>query len=224
MQPITWPGAGFDELSARAVALLNRSGPQRRILGIAGAPAAGKSTLAVQLQNRLAVSHPGRTALVGMDAFHLAQRVLDDRGLAEIKGAPETFDAVGYAELLRRLRSERQTVYAPEFDRGIEDSIAQATPIPAGVGLIITEGNYLLLDREPWRVLREIIDETWLISLDDAPRRQRLVTRHQRFGRDRSAAEARTYGTDERNAQLIVTASSAPDVWITHAVEPVSKS
>jgi pantothenate kinase len=223
MQWISWPGPGFDRLCARAIRLLNGGGSQRRILGIAGAPAAGKSTLAGQLQDRLASSQPGRTALVGMDAFHLAQRVLEENGLAGIKGAPQTFDALGYAELLRRLRSEHRTIYAPEFDRGIEDSIAQATKIPAEVGLIIAEGNYLLLDRDPWRELRTIIDETWLISLDDAARQHRLITRHQQFGRDRAAAEARTYGTDERNAQLITTASSVPDVLITHVLDPTCK-
>lgn len=213
---LTWAGRDVEQLYARAVGLLMSGGSHRVILGIAGAPASGKSTLACQLCDRLELEYPGRAALVGMDAFHLSQRLLERHGLADVKGAPQTFDTSGYLALLRRLREEQDRVYAPEFDRTIEDSIAQATEIDPGVGLIITEGNYLLLDRHPWRQLREVLDETWLITLDDDLRHQRLIARHQHFGRDQQAALTRTYGSDEQNAQLIDQASSAPDVMVTH--------
>lgn len=219
MHQISWPGEGFEQLVARAVRLLNDSGPQRHILGIAGAPASGKSTLAGQLRDRLLADHPGQVALVGMDAFHLAQRVLDAYGLADIKGAPQTFDAAGYGELLRRLRSQRTAVYAPEFDRSIEDSIAQATEIGPAVNLIITEGNYLLLDHQPWTEVSDMLDESWMIDLDEGVRRERLTARHQWYGRDRQAAEARTNGSDQDNADLVLQRSATPDVRVRHTVD-----
>lgn len=216
MDHLSWPGQGFERLCARAIELLE-SGPGRRmILGIAGAPASGKSTLACQLRDRLVAEYPGLVALIGMDAFHLSQRVLEQHGLAHVKGAPQTFDADGYLAQLRRLRDERGTVFTPEFDRGIEDSIAQAIQIRPEVVLIITEGNYLLLDRHPWRQIREVLDESWMITLNGDVRRARLIARHQHFGRDQQAAEARAFGSDEQNAQLVGQASSDPDVMITH--------
>lgn len=220
MHQISWPGEGFAQLVVRAARLMESSGPQRHILGIAGAPASGKSTLAEQLREQLIADHPGRVALVGMDAFHLAQRVLDEHGLAGIKGAPQTFDAAGYGNLLRRLRGERAPVYAPKFDRGIEDSIAQAIEIGPAVDLIITEGNYLLLDDGPWTEVSHMLDESWLIDLDEAVRRERLVARHQWYGRDRRSAEERAYGNDQRNADLVMQRSCTPDVMIRHGVAP----
>ena len=144
MERTTWAGAGVEGLLDRALRLLDR--PGRAVLGIAGAPASGKSTLAALLLAELERQRPGEAVGVGMDAFHLGHRVLVRRGQTEIKGAPETFDAVGYLHLLQRIRTETGTVYAPEFDRDIEDSLAHVVEIGPEVGLVVTEGNYLLLD------------------------------------------------------------------------------
>ena len=147
MERTTWPGSGLSGLLDRALALLDR--PGRAILGIAGAPASGKSTLAAHVLADLERQRPGRVVGVGMDAFHIGHRVLERRGLTEIKGAPETFDVIGFIHLLQRIRTETGPIYAPEFAREIEDSLAHVTEIDDRVRLVIVEGNYLLLNLEP---------------------------------------------------------------------------
>jgi pantothenate kinase len=154
-----------------------------------------------------------------MDAFHLAQRVLEQHGLESVKGAPETFDAEGYVALLRRLKTESGPVYAPEFRREIEDSIAGNVEISPAVQLVITEGNYLLLPQPPWNQVRALLDEAWFVRLDDTVRRQRLSARHQRFGRNQAAALDRTLGSDENNARLVDAAQNRPDLVIVAGVQ-----
>ncbi|MFF3314128.1 nucleoside/nucleotide kinase family protein [Streptomyces sp. NPDC003035] len=187
------------ELTARA-RLLAVPG-RRRILGLAGAPGAGKSTLAARLVARL----DGLAALVPMDGFHLAQRELERLGRARRKGAPDTFDAVGYAALLARLRAPEPgtTVYAPAFDRAIEEPVAGAIPVAADVPLVITEGNYLLHDEGPWATVLPLLDEAWYLELDDHRRVPRLVERHVRFGKDPAHAERWVRDSDESNARLV---------------------
>jgi pantothenate kinase len=186
---------------ARAIALLRRR--RRSILGITGSPGAGKSTYAESLVNDLtAAGHP--VALVPMDGFHLAQSALVARGLEAIKGAPTTFDVGGYVALLRRLREpDGETVWAPRFDRELEDAIAACLPIPGEARLIVTEGNYLLLDQGPWAAVRPLLDECWYLEIDPAVRRERLLARHLRHGRSTADAQVRTDGSDEANAQLV---------------------
>ena len=212
MERTTWPGTGVAGLLDRALALLDR--PGRVVLGIAGAPGSGKSTLTALLLAELERHRPGEAVGVGMDAFHIGHRVLVRRGQTGIKGAPETFDAVGYLHLLRRIRSETGTVYAPEFDRDIEDSLAQVVEIRPEAGLVVTEGNYLLLDAPPWDGVRGLLDEAWFVHLDDAERQRRMVARHLAHGHSRADAEVRTFGNDERNAQLVNAAPNGPDLWI----------
>ena len=136
----TWPGSGVDGLIDRALSLMD-SKPGRSLLGLAGAPAAGKSTLAGLLLLELQRRRPGEVVGVGMDAFHIGHRVLERRGLTGIKGAPETFDAVGFIHLLQRIRTETGPIYAPEFAREIEDSLAHVTEIDDRVRLVIVEGQ-----------------------------------------------------------------------------------
>lgn len=216
VEQIVWSPDTFADLVERAAALAG--GPGRRILGIAGAPASGKSTLAVQVSAELDRRAPGTVTLLGMDAFHLAQRILDRRGQADIKGAPQTFDALGYLRTLERIRNTTETVYAPEFDRGQEDSIAAAVEIGPQIRLVITEGNYLLLDEDPWQRVAALLDQTWYVHLDDAVRQERLLGRHLSFGHAREAAHERTFGSDQRNAELITRAMLTPDLWIEHVV------
>ena len=212
MERERWSGTGVDGFVDRALRLLDR--PGRAVLGIAGAPASGKSTLTDLLLAELERRRPGAAVGVGMDAFHIGHRVLQRRGLTEVKGAPETFDAAGFIHLLRRIRNENGTVYAPEFDRDIEDSLAHVVEIGPEVGLVVTEGNYLLLDSAPWDGVRAMLDEAWFVHLADDERRRRMIARHQRHGHDPDTARARTYGNDERNAQLVNAAPAHPDLWI----------
>jgi pantothenate kinase len=181
---------------ARRAASLDR----RIIIGITGPPGGGKSTLASVVQRSLGRS----VAAVPMDGFHLANVELQRLGLASRKGAPETFDAAGYVSLLRRLRdSEEGTVYAPTFDRAIAEPVAGAIAVAREVNLVITEGNYLLLEERPWSEIRRLVDEVWFCDVDADLRRARLIARHQQFGK--TAEEARSWVTDvdEANARLV---------------------
>jgi pantothenate kinase len=174
---------------------------QRRILGLAGAPGAGKSRLAQALLEAL----PGRAVVVPMDGFHLANVELERLGRASRKGAEDTFDSAGYVALLGRLRAQRQdeVIYAPTFRREIEEPVAGAIPIMPDVPLVITEGNYLLLQHGHWKAVRPLLDEAWFVDVDPELRRRRLVARHVKFGRDEDAARKWVQETDEVNAALI---------------------
>lgn len=199
-----WP-----DLLTRARTLAGSDG--RRILGITGSPGAGKSTLARRLVDELGAA----AVLVGMDGYHLAQAELVRLDRAERKGAPDTFDAAGYVALLRRLREPGDdTVYAPEFRRAIEEPIAGAVPVPPEVVLVITEGNYLLLDTEPWSALRTLLDEAWFLAPDEPTRRRWLTARHRRYGRTAEQAAERTAGSDECNARLIRPTADRADLII----------
>ena len=148
---------GGPDLLARAVRLL---GAERALLGITGAPGAGKSTVSEWLVARLNERAGAPVAAyVPMDGFHLSNLVLDALGLRDRKGAPQTFDAAGFAALLGRLREAGDApVYAPRFHREIEESIAAEIAVGPEIRLVVVEGNYLLLDRPEWRAVRACMD------------------------------------------------------------------
>lgn len=199
------------ELVARARALAgwaDRGG--RRILGIAGQPGAGKSTLAERLAAALG---PALAVVVPMDGFHFAQAELERLGRADRKGAPDTFDAAGYTALLHRLREpDGGTVYAPAFDRGLEEPIAGSIAVGPAVPLVITEGNYLLHDAGEWARVRPLLDEAWYLAPDDTLRIRRLVDRHVRHGKDQVGARAWVARSDEANARLIAPGRDRADL------------
>lgn len=151
-----------------------------------------------------------------MDGFHLAQRELERLGRAERKGAPDTFDAAGYIALLRRLRDPREgVVYAPKFQRDLEEPIAGAVGVAPDVPVILTEGNYLLLEDPSWSPVRDLLDEAWFVFVSEEARLERLIARHIAFGRTPEAARAWALGTDQRNAELIIgTRHRADDVVV----------
>ena len=179
---------------------------ERRILGIAGPPGGGKSTVA-----RAVVAELGeRARLVPMDGFHLAQAELVRLGRRDRMGAPDTFDASGYAALLERLRGDEPVVYAPEFRREIEEPIAGSIAVPSHVPLVVTEGNYLLL----WEAIPPLLDETWYVQTDEELRVQRLIQRHIQFGKTPEYARAWVMRSDERNAELVAATAPAADVLV----------
>jgi pantothenate kinase len=184
----------------------------RTLLGIVGAPGAGKSTLV----DLLAAELGGVAAVVAMDGFHLANAELERLGRLSRKGAPDTFDAFGYAALLGRLRANAAPViYAPLFDRGVEESIAGAVPVACEVPLVITEGNYLLLDDDGWSSVRSCLDQVWFLDLPDEVRVGRLVARHERYGMAAAVATERaTAGTDARNAALVQATRDRADLIV----------
>ncbi len=191
--------ATLDTLRRDAEALLTGDG--RVVLGIVGAPASGKSTVAEALVARLGE----HATLVPMDGFHLAHSELTRLGRVERKGAPDTFDAAGFVSLLRRIRADDgSTVYAPEFRREIEDAIASAVPVGPEARLVVVEGNYLLHDDGPWSEVLGLLDACWFIDIDDDVRIGRLVARHVHFGRTQEEAHERAAGSDQRNAELVI--------------------
>jgi pantothenate kinase len=180
----------------------------RRIVGITGAPGVGKTTYALSVVAASAVP----AAYLPMDGFHLADVTLAALGRLDRKGAPDTFDAWGYAALLRRVRVERDhVVYAPGFERDLEQPIAGALSVPAEAELVVTEGNYLLLDRPEWRAVRGALDEVIHLETDDVVRRQRLVRRHVEYGKSMAEAEAWVARVDEANAALVAACAPRAD-------------
>ncbi|PWG14976.1 nucleoside/nucleotide kinase family protein [Streptomyces sp. V2] len=204
----------YGRLVHRAAALV-RPG-RRAILGIAGSPGAGKTTLAERLVRDLGPV----AAHVPMDGFHLADVELDRLGLRDRKGAPETFDAAGYAALLERLRSAGELVYAPGFERVLEQPIAGAIPVPPSARLVVTEGNYLLLDTGSWVRVRAALDEVWFCAPDEEERVRRLVARHEEFGKSHEAAVAWVSRSDERNAEMVAKTRERADLVLTSAQLP----
>jgi pantothenate kinase len=203
--------ATADVLTREAMALAD--GSSRAILGIAGSPGAGKSTLVDLLVARIrAVKGVDWVAHVPMDGFHLADAQLDRIGARGRKGAPDTFDAAGYAHLLERLKRETDTpVYVPGFDRTLEQPLAAALVVLPSARLVVTEGNYLLLDDPAWAHARRAIDAVWFVATEESERIERLVARHIEFGKTPDEARAWVATTDQRNAELVAGSAGGAD-------------
>ena len=199
----------LDELLARALKLV--AGGRRAVLGIAGPPGGGKSTLAAMVVAELG----DRAVLVPMDGFHLAQPELVRLGRRDRMGAPDTFDAAGYAALLARLRAQGdEVVYAPEFRREIEEPIAGAIAVSPDVPLVVTEGNYLLL----WDAVRPLLDEAWYVEMDEDTRLEWLIQRHIDFGKTPDAARAWVMRSDQANAAVVAATRERADVVVRLAI------
>lgn len=185
----------------------------RRLLGIVGPPGAGKSTLAQQLAEALG----DKAVVVPMDGFHLANAELARLQRADRKGAQDTFDSAGYVALLHRLKANLpgEIVYAPEFNRALEEPIAAAIAIDSATPLVITEGNYLLLQEGPWAHVKALLDEVWYVEVDSNLRQSRLVERHMRYGRAKNEAYDWVANTDEPNARLIEASAARADLIFT---------
>jgi pantothenate kinase len=182
---------------ARVEALLARE--ERVILGITGPPGAGKTRLAESI-----VWTFDEAVHVPMDGFHLADVELRRLGRLDRKGAVDTFDGFGYLAVLQRFRRRSDhIVYAPAFDRDIEQPVAGSIAVSPDTRLIVTEGNYLLDDDEPWPAISARFDEVWFVDVPREERHRRLVARHIEFGKSPEDAEAWVREVDERNADRI---------------------
>ncbi|MGV0604835.1 nucleoside/nucleotide kinase family protein [Mycolicibacterium sp. XJ1904] len=188
-----------------------RRGQPRVVLGVTGAPGAGKSTLAE------AVATAADDAVyVPMDGYHLADVELQRLGRLDRKGAIDTFDAYGYLALLQRIRAQAdETVYAPAFHRDLEQPIAGSIAVLPDHRLIVTEGNYLLDDEPPWPAIRALLDEVWFVDAPPDVRRRRLIARHVEFGKSAEQAGAWIRAVDDPNAARIETARNGADFVVT---------
>ncbi len=177
----------------------------RYVLGLSGAPGAGKTTLAAALASAYGVP------VVPLDGFHRPNAELVAMGRLDAKGAPDTFDAEGYAALLRRLQCGGD-VLAPSFEHGQPDPLPDTIEIPCEAGLVVTEGNYLLLDEPRWHAVRRECDAIWHLVTDEATRVERLVARHVAAGRSTEDATAWVSRVDQYNADLVDAAADRADV------------
>ncbi|CAL9359103.1 hypothetical protein SUDANB121_00638 [Nocardiopsis dassonvillei] len=195
-----------DALAALVDDTLSLLRPRGRVLlGLTGAPGAGKSTLARRLVAEVdARAGAGTAGYLPMDGFHLSNAQLERLGRLDRKGAPDTFDAHGYAALVRRLLAETgHPVYVPDYDRRLHEPVAARHVIEPGTRLIVTEGNYLAWDAEPWGGLRPLFAELWYVEADDAVRERRLLRRQLAGGRDEAAAREWVERSDRANGELV---------------------
>ena len=201
----------IDEVVDRAKSLMTSMSGERKIVGLIGKPGAGKSTLSAQLIEKLG----DQAAILNMDGYHFSNLALRELGRADRKGAPDTFDALGFTEILKRVKHEvDQNIYFPVFDRSIEESIAAQGVITPEIKLVITEGNYLLHNDNNWGGVKKFLDESWFIEVDDQIRIERLVNRHHKFGKSKADAHSWATGSDENNAQVVARTRELADVII----------
>lgn len=199
---------------------LRAAGRSRFILAIAGPPGAGKSTLAEGLLSALEAIAPGEAAILPMDGYHYDNAVLAERGLLARKGAPATFDVGGFLRDLGRIRAGDAGVAVPVFDRDLDLARAAARLIEPRHGVVLVEGNYLLLPEPPWRELAVGFDLSLYLDVPEAELRSRLVARWLAHGLDPEAAVARAEGNDLVNARTVaVSASRADLLWRDGAAE-----
>ncbi|MFJ4223388.1 nucleoside/nucleotide kinase family protein [Microbacterium sp. NPDC089695] len=201
-EPSAPPAAAVAALADR---VRTAATPGRRyLLGVAGSPGSGKTTLAKALVAHLDADGAGSAAYLPMDGFHLANSTLDRLGIHDRKGAIDTFDGWGFLALLDRVRTETDhTVYAPSFQRTVDEGVAGEIAIEPAATIVVVEGNYLLADQGPWARIRDLLDAAWFCSTPAADREARLVDRHTRHGRTVEAATAWARDVDGANAVLI---------------------
>lgn len=196
--------AQLTELARRVIDLMPEHG--RILVGIAGSPGAGKTTLAMTVAAKVneLLGSPAIAVHLPMDGFHLANATLDRLGRHDRKGAVDTFDGWGFIALLRRLLTEDDhTVYAPSFNRSVDEGIAAEIAVLPRHRVVIVEGNYLLADTEPWVQIASLLTDSWFCETSEAERLRRLVDRHERHGRTPAAALAWAESVDGQNALLI---------------------
>jgi pantothenate kinase len=212
---------GRERLSAtlvdRMLALADVQGsPPRILLGIAGAPGTGKSTIAERLAREAAGRGRGdQVVVLPVDGFHLADATLARLARIDRKGAIDTFDGYGLFAMLRRVLAETDNVvYAPGFERDLEQPIAGSIPIEPSARIVIVEGNYLLDAREPWRSIRSLLAEAWFVEVPNGTRIPRLVARHERFGKSPAEARAWVERVDEPNADRVIRCRDRADLIV----------
>ena len=186
---------------------------RRTVVAIAGAPGAGKSTLAAALAEALNAGMPDRAAVLPMDGYHYDDTLLSARGLLPRKGAPQTFDVAGLAHMLARLRrNEEPEIAVPVFDRDIEIARAGARMIPQAVDILLVEGNYLLVGEAPWNMLRKSFDLTVFIDVPEPVLRERLIARWRGYDMSPEGIRSKLDDNDLPNGRFVREKSVDPDL------------
>lgn len=185
----------------RARTLANAATPFRRaLLGITGAPGAGKSTLVAEVAARLGA---GTAAVVDADAWRLSPGLLAELGRQGRAGGPDTYDAASFVDLLGRLSDRTRDAWVPVWDPVRRHGVSGDGLVPSGVPLVIVEGRFLLLADGVWAHVGEQLTESWFVDVDDETRRRRLAERYVAEGCHELEAWTRTLGVDEANALYI---------------------
>jgi pantothenate kinase len=210
-------GPAVDTIAGLVASIRARgSNASRFLVGIAGPPAAGKSTSAEAIAQSL--RDLGDSAIVvPMDGFHYDDAVLERLGLRSRKGSPPTFDCLGFEVLLKRLKRREPDVAIPVFDRSLELSRAAAELVSADTKYLIIEGNYLLLNYAPWANLRELFDMTVLLDVPIEELDRRMVARWAHFGREKQAARDWIDSNDLPNIRHVLEHSNVADIRLTSA-------
>lgn len=178
--------------------------PGRWLVALAGAPASGKSTLAEALVEGLNTQRPGRAAVLPMDGFHYDNQVLEPRGHLPRKGAPHTFDVAGLRHMLQRLKDRDEAEVAiPVFDRSIEIARAGAAILSREIEIVVVEGNYLLLDRDPWTALHGLFDVTVAFEVPEDVLRARLAARWESYDLSPARITEKLEENDLPNGRLV---------------------
>lgn len=204
-----------ESLALEAVARYAGHGGARVLVAIAGAPGSGKSTLAQAVAERINRDEPGLAAVLPMDGYHYDDHVLKALGRLETKGAPDTFDIHGLRHMLLRLKANAEdTIAVPVFDRQIEIARAGAQLIPHETGIIICEGNYLLLREPPWDRLKPIFDFTAFVDVPREELRKRLTERWEGYRLPADHIRFKVEENDLPNGTLILQRSAEPDLRV----------
>lgn len=204
----------MSEIASIAAAIFKSAGKAKRfVVAIAGPPGSGKSALAERLHE---VLPEGASVVVSMDGFHFDDTVLHDRGLRQRKGAPETFDYPGFAALLKRIRAGEPEIAIPVFDRSMELSRAGAAIVGSDVKFILVEGNYLLLDEEPWSALAKLFDFSIFLDVPRSELERRLMERWRAHGKSDEDAQAWIASNDLPNVERVLARRRDADLVINH--------
>lgn len=173
---------------------------RRLLIAVAGSPGSGKTTSTTTIAhiiNTRIPQQPPLATVISVDGFHYPRSYLNTLPNSveayEKRGAPWTFDAEGIIALItccKTTSSDKTTIYAPSFDHALKDPVENSVAIENETGILIFEGNYLLVNEKPWDVISKLVDERWFVKVDEENARMRLAKRHLEAGIERSMESA----------------------------------